>query len=195
MIKEVGGCPLNYFYIFKCFGNVHYNWNVKTSFTPQSLPLLGDNHQLPVFQVPGPQPASYSFRYFPLHADSLTVSASGSVALQSGVDIQCYNYTLANPFNCTPGVAIGTIFITQRSTTFSLLAVTTYSSPSRQWTLIATESSPSLSEPNGAILVGAGFPSHLLLRSPLRSTLDIIRLTLLLYQHASLAKKSLLSSP
>jgi hypothetical protein len=88
--------------------------NGKASFTSRSIHLLRDNHQLPVLQVPRPQPSPRCFRYFFPHPDSLTVSASGNVALQSGVDIQCYNYTLANPFNCTPGVAIGTYLITQR---------------------------------------------------------------------------------
>jgi hypothetical protein len=41
-------------------------------------------------------------------SDSITVSSQGRVALTSGVDVQCYNYTLATPFSCAPGVAIGT---------------------------------------------------------------------------------------
>jgi hypothetical protein len=43
----------------------------------------------------------------PAVAGSLTISSGGSIALIEGEDIQCYNYTLATPFNCSPSVAIG----------------------------------------------------------------------------------------
>lgn len=49
-------------------------------------------------------------------SDSITVSSQGRVALTSGVDVQCYNYTLASAFSCAPSVAIGTVSLTQPST-------------------------------------------------------------------------------
>ena len=39
--------------------------------------------------------------------DSITVSNQGEIPIVNGADIQCYNYTLSNPFTCSPGVAIG----------------------------------------------------------------------------------------
>lgn len=44
---------------------------------------------------------------------SITVSKQGQVGIVNGVDIQCYNYTLATPFTCTPGVAIGNFLAIQ----------------------------------------------------------------------------------
>jgi hypothetical protein len=64
-------------------------------------------------------------------SDSITVSSSGRVALTSGVDVQCYNYTLAKAFSCTPGVAIGTYSLTQPSTISRVSTAPTFSSPSR----------------------------------------------------------------
>lgn len=46
--------------------------------------------------------AGYPFK----HSDSITVSSGSAVRLVSGVDVQCYNYTLTTVFNCTPNVAI-----------------------------------------------------------------------------------------
>ena len=56
--------------------------------------------------MPGRQPLAGRLRYFLPHADSITVSKQGQVSLTNGVDIQCYNYTLATAFSCAPGVAI-----------------------------------------------------------------------------------------
>lgn len=56
--------------------------------------------------MPSSQPTPGGLRYLPSHVDSITVSKQGQVSLTNGVDIQCYNYTLATAFSCAPGVAI-----------------------------------------------------------------------------------------
>lgn len=89
-------------------------------------------------------------------SDSITVSNQGKVALASGVDVQCYNYTLANAFSCTPGVAIGSYSIIQPSMISQASTLLTSSSPSRQSTLTATASSPSLSGRSGGTHSGQG---------------------------------------
>lgn len=86
-----------------------------------------------------------------LYADSVTISTSGNIRLQNGLDIQCYNYTLPSVFAKTPGVAIGNILFTQLSTIFKPQPVIIFSSQLRQYNQIASESYRSLSERSGAI--------------------------------------------
>ncbi len=112
-------------------GVVHYNCNGKTSPIHRYLPPFRDNHPLTVVEMPSSQPFGCCFRYINLHSGSLTISASGQVPLKSGVDIQCYNYTLTSPFNCTPGVAIGIFILTQLSAPYRTKPATICFSPSR----------------------------------------------------------------
>jgi hypothetical protein len=45
-------------------------------------------------------------RYFKHNVDHITISSSGSVVLQSGVDALCYSYSLPQPFQNKPGIAV-----------------------------------------------------------------------------------------
>lgn len=63
-------------------------------------------HVLTDTQMPSPECPPSGTRYLFIHLDTITVSNGGTVPLVTGVDIQCYNYTLTNAFNCTPNIAI-----------------------------------------------------------------------------------------
>lgn len=124
-----------------------------------------------------PQPTPFKSHQVPpsITLGSITVSRQGQVGIVNGVDIQCYNYTLATPFTCTPGVAIGSPLVMQLSMAWRVNTVRTYSSLSRQSTLTAMESSHSLWGLIGPILDGLDSSFHLLLKLPHRSRLDIIK--------------------
>lgn len=117
------------------------------------------------------------------------------MSLTNGVDIQCYNYTLATPFTCAPGVAIGTPLIMQPSMTSRVNTVLTFSSPSRQSVPTAMESSPSWCELTGDTLNGPRSLSPSSLRHPHKSKQDIIKLILPHFHHAVQASPLLHSSP
>lgn len=113
--------------------------------------------------------------------------------MQSGVDIQCYNYTLTKPFDCAPSVAIGSPSFIQESMISRVSPATTSSFRSRPWTQTTTESSPSSPGPNGAIPGGWRFPSPSLPKHPTESSPVIIRSILRPCQLVSPASKSSLS--
>jgi hypothetical protein len=48
-------------------------------------------------------PASWYFKH---NVDHITISSSGTVVLQSGVDSLCYSYALPQPFQNRPGIAV-----------------------------------------------------------------------------------------
>ena len=64
----------------------------------------------------------------PAIAGKLSIHMKGDVALQPGNDIQCYNHTLAAPFDCPPSVAIGINKLIKVSTISRVNHQITYSS-------------------------------------------------------------------
>lgn len=124
-----------------------------------------------------------------LASDWITVSNQGQVALTKGADVQCYNYTLATAFSCTPGVAIGTRFMMQPSTDWKASTEPISSSLSRLSIQIAIQSFPSSSARSGDTLSGAGSPLPSLPKAHLKSRLDTTKLTLLLSPPATQANQ------
>lgn len=93
--------------------------------------------------------------------DHLTVSLSGVLNLTSGVDTLCYNHTLERVFQNRPGIAICTYFSNiQPFMIFNHSTVQINFSQSSLLDLTVTESSHSLLELNGNILLGLKFHSH-----------------------------------
>lgn len=131
-----------------------------------------------------------------IHAVSgqLTINSQGDIPLAYGTDIQCYNYSLPYVFECPPSVAIGIYGLIQPQAHFKVPRLITYFSQSKQSTLIAMESFPSLSEHNGDTHDGAKSPSTSLQKPQRKSLQGTIKLTLQLSLLAFLVNKSLLSS-
>ena len=109
-------------------------------------------------------------------SDSLTVSYGGNIPLQSGVDIQCYNYSLGQSFNSTPNVAIGTCFSTQRSMSFRVSILLICSFRSKWQLLVVFRPYRSLSELIGLIRGGPSWVFRLWRRLPLRFRRGTIKL-------------------
>lgn len=127
-------------------------------------------------------------------SDSITISSTGRIPLVSGTDIQCYNYTLATIFSCTPGVAIGTSSFTQPSTPSKVNTVPTFSSRSRLWTPTVMEWFPLSCAPNGDIHSGANLPFLSLLKGQPRWKQATTRSILDLSPHATQERPLLPSS-
>ena len=64
----------------------------------------------------------------PAVAGKLSINMKGDIPLQPGNDVQCYNHTLAAPFDCPPSVAIGINKLIKVSTISRVNHQITYSS-------------------------------------------------------------------
>ena len=83
-------------------GAAHYN-TMKTQLVALALLILATNAAINDGSF-----ASCPAGGVPAVAGRLTISSGDQISLQSNTDVQCYNHTLAQPFDCPPSVAIGT---------------------------------------------------------------------------------------
>lgn len=93
--------PLNYFY-FNALTHYHIIIIMKKQLVALALLLIAANAVINDGTF-----ASCPVKGVPAVAGSLTISSNGDIGLQNSVDVQCYNHTLTQAFDCPPSVAIG----------------------------------------------------------------------------------------